>query len=76
MGDAARPLLASNELIPAEWRDLYAQLAADWIREHGSLPPSIEELVEWGTQDAGVPLEAEIAYLEGKGPDPWPLSSG
>jgi len=34
------------------------------------LPPSIEALAQWGVEDAGPNLEAELAYLEGRGPDP------
>jgi hypothetical protein len=75
MGDAARPLFDPTEPIPPQWRELYAELAADWIREHGTLPPSLEELVDWSNLPSDVPLEAEIAYLEGRGPDPSPCSS-
>jgi hypothetical protein len=53
-----------------EWRDHYAALAAAWVRSHGTLPPSIEALAAWGAEDSGVSLEAELAYLEGRGPDP------
>lgn len=75
MGDAARPLFDPKEPIPAQWRELYAELAADWIRERGTLPPSLEALVEWSTEASDVPLAAEIAYLEGRGSDPSPCSS-
>lgn len=53
-----------------EWREHYAALAAAWVREHGTMPPSLEELATWGQQDAGSDFEAELAYLEGRGPDP------
>ena len=53
-----------------EWRDHYAGLAAAWVRAHGTLPPSLERLAEWAEEDAGVDIEAELAYLEGRGPDP------
>jgi hypothetical protein len=56
--------------LPLERRELYASLAAAWIRTHGTLPPSIEALVRWAAEDSGVTLEAELAYLEGRGPDP------
>lgn len=70
MGDAARPLPEPNEPLPPQWRQLYADLAAEWIRERGTLPTSLEALAEWGAQDSGIPVDAEIAYLEGQGPDP------
>jgi len=76
MGGAARPLIDPNEPIPPKWRDLYADLAAEWIRQFGTVPSSLDELTKWGFEtDSGVPAEAEIAYLEGQGPDPWPCSS-
>jgi hypothetical protein len=56
--------------VPPEWRDHYAALAAAWVREHGTLPPSFEALARWGLEDAGVNVEDELAYLEGRGPDP------
>jgi hypothetical protein len=56
--------------VPPEWRDHYAALAAAWIRAHGTLPPSLKALAEWGVEDAGIGLEQELAYLEGRGPDP------
>ncbi len=64
------PTAASPEPRPAERRPVIAALAAAWVRERGTLPPSIEALVEWGAEDAGVELEAELAFLEGRGPDP------
>jgi hypothetical protein len=70
MGDAARSLPGAGEPLPPEWREVYADLAADWIRELGTLPPSLEALAAWGAEDSGVPLEAEIDHLEGRGPDP------
>ena len=75
MGDAARDLKASDQPLPPEWRQIYADLAADWIRKRGTLPPSLEALAAWGAEDSGVSVEAEIAYLEGRGSDPC-LSSG
>jgi hypothetical protein len=59
----------SGALSP-EWRDHYAALAAAWVRHHGTLPPSMEALAEWGAEDTGVSLEDELAYLEARGPDP------
>ena len=53
-----------------EWREHYAALAAAWVREYGTMPPSLEELATWAQQDAGSDFEAELAYLEGRGPDP------
>ncbi len=53
--------------VPPEWRDHYAALAAAWVRLHGKLPPSLEALARW---EADVPLEEELAYLEGGAPDP------
>ncbi len=64
------PPAASPEPLPAERRPVIAALAAAWVRERGTLPPSIEVLVEWGAGDTGVELEAELAFLEGRGPDP------
>lgn len=60
-------------VVPPEWREHYAQLAAAWVREKGTLPPSLEELAEWGAGSLdGASSEAEIAYLEGRGSDPDP----
>jgi len=56
--------------LAAEWREHYAALAAAWVREHGMMPPSLEELAAWGQEDGPADLEAELAYLEGRGPDP------
>jgi len=55
------------DVVPPEWRDHYAALAAAWMRQHGTIPPSLETLARW---DAGVALEDELAYLEGRSPDP------
>jgi hypothetical protein len=57
--------------LPAEWREHYAELAADWIRENGTVPPSLEALAEWGCEPLDVDLDAEIAFLQGRGPDPF-----
>jgi len=62
-------------LLPPEWREHYAMLAADWVREKGTLPPSLEALAEWACQPVDVDPEAEIAFLEGRGPDPFPCRS-
>jgi hypothetical protein len=75
MGDAARSLPSLDQPLPPEWRQLYADLAAAWIRELGTLPPSLEALAAWGAEDSGVPLDAEIAYLEGRGSDPCSSSA-
>ncbi len=64
MGDAARDLRTPDDPLPPEWRQVYADLAADRIRELGTLPPSLEALAAWGAEDCGTPVEAEIAYLE------------
>ncbi len=60
--------------LPPEWRDHYAELAAAWVRARGTLPASLAELAHWATEELQVPLEAELAYLEGRGPDPCPPS--
>jgi len=60
----------SAEPLPAERRSVIAALAAAWVRERGTLPPSIEALVQWGAEDSRVEIEAELAFLEGRGPDP------
>jgi hypothetical protein len=54
--------------IPAARRSVIAALAAAWVRERGTLPPSMEALVEWGAEDSGVSLEDELARLEGRVP--------
>ncbi len=69
MGDAARTLPGLDESIPAEWRQHYADLAAAWVREHGTVPSSLEALAVWGVEDSGVCLDRELAYLEGRGSD-------
>lgn len=56
--------------VAPEWRDHYAALAAAWVRARGTVPPSLEALAEWGSEDGPADLEAELAYLEGRGPDP------
>ena len=56
--------------VTPEWRDHYAALAAAWVRAHGTVPRSLEELAQWGLEKAPTKLEAELAYLEGRGPDP------
>jgi hypothetical protein len=66
---SASPSSPADALAP-ERRELYASLAAAWIRAHGTLPPSLDALVRWAAEDSGVTLEAELAYLEGRGPDP------
>jgi len=60
--------------VPPEWREHYAALTAAWVRAHGTLPRSLEVLAEWAGGDADVDLEAELAYLEGRGPDPCSTS--
>ncbi len=55
------------DTVPPEWREHYAALAAEWVRRNGKLPPSLEVLARW---DVDVPLEEELAHLEGTAPDP------
>jgi hypothetical protein len=61
-----------HEVIPADWREHYADLAAAWVREKGTLPPSLKALADWAAEPLDIPLDAEIAFLEGRGPDPDP----
>lgn len=61
-------------VLPPEWREHYADLAAAYVREKGMLPPSLEALAQWATEPADLPVDAELAYLEGRGPDPWSAS--
>jgi hypothetical protein len=58
-----------GELSP-EWREHYAALAADWVREKGTLPPSLEALADWASEPI-VSLEDELAFHEGRGLDPF-----
>lgn len=67
-------LVDPGELPPA-WRDHYAELAAAWVRARGTRPPSLTELARWAAEELEIPLEAELAYLEGRGPDPCPQRS-
>ena len=62
-------------VLAPEWRDHYADLAAEFVRATGTLPASLEELAAWAAAPTDVPLEAEVAYLEGRGPDPSPCRS-
>jgi hypothetical protein len=62
----------AHEVIPDDWREHYADLAAAWARERGTLPPSLEAFAEWAAEALDIPLDAEIAFLEGRGPDPDP----
>lgn len=55
------------DVVPPEWREHYAALAAAWVREHGTVPPSLEALARW---DSGVAVSDEIDYLEGLAKDP------
>lgn len=76
MGEPTRELPEQEGELPAEWREHYAELAADWVREKGTLPPSLEALAEWASEPLDVDLEAAIAFLEGRGTDPLACKSG
>lgn len=69
MSEAAEEL---GTALPDEWREHYADLAAAWVREKGTLPPSLDVLAEWAAKPIGTSAEAELAYLEGHGLDPDP----
>lgn len=60
--------------LPPEWREHYAELAATWVRERGTLPPSLEALARWGAEATSVSVDDEVAYLEGRGGDPCSAS--
>jgi hypothetical protein len=69
---AARDL----DVLPPEWREHYADLAADWVREKGTLPPSLEVLAEWAAAPREVDADAYLRWLEtGEGESPWPDKS-
>lgn len=71
----ATPHIDPAGAVAPEWRDHYAALAAAWVRAHGTVPPSLEALAEWASEDGRADLEAELAYLEGRGPDPCSKSA-
>ncbi len=73
MTDAAKDVAESA--LPEVWREHYAALAAQWVREKGTLPPSLEALAAWAAEPTSASLEEEIAYLEGRGPSPDPCPS-
>ena len=61
-----------HDAIAEDWREHYADLAAAWVREKGTLPRSLKALADWATEPLDIPVDAEIAFLEGRGPDPNP----
>lgn len=64
------PPVSIGHVLPPQWREHYAALTADWVREKGTLPPSLEALAEWASEALDVDVADEIAFLEGRGADP------